>query len=305
MKFLEFLLIFFLIGLLVIAGYILWLILPGQTVEFGGYDANISSGIVSQSQFYPNMRYPTKEISFKIDSGCSAEKASDVREALSVLQQATVLSFYPTNGDAEINILCSDIAPTAGEEGHFVAGEGGPSEVLNSSSFSVILSGRIALYREESCDKPQVALHEILHALGFEHNDNQRSIMYPVTNCRQVLDQYIIDEINELYSIPSNPDLIVEEVEASKSGIYFNFEVIISNFGLVDSGPAHLTVFAEDKEIKSFDFPAGISIERKTVLTVQSLKIPRSANSVAFLIETDDQEISKENNRVELSITQD
>ena len=112
---------------------------------------------------------------------------------------------------------CSDITPEPTQKDHFVAGEGGPTLVINTTVYAIILEGKIALYRHEICDEPQIALHELLHALGFDHNSNSKSIMYPITNCAQELDDYIVQTINQLYSVPSRGDLLIEEIDANKS----------------------------------------------------------------------------------------
>ena len=214
-----------------------------------------------------------------------------------------MLRFTPDNAQPQIEILCSDVAPAAEEKNHFVAGEGGPTRIINASAYYVILGGKVSLYRSETCDEPKVALHEVLHALGFDHNQNPESIMYPVTNCRQHLDQYIIDTIDDLYKADSLPDLSIVDVSASKGGRYLFFDIGVANYGLRDASAVNLTVLADGNEVRSFDLQ-GITIGTKKVFSVQNLRIPTGTQHVSFRVETTDgsKELSYTNNREDLTV---
>ena len=302
MRILDLLIILLLFAVLGFGGYLFLTNLPSEPVEYDEFYANISAGVTSTGdQFYPNMRYRSREISYSIEDVCSVKKADDVKKAFEILEDATSLSFYPSR-DAEIQILCSEIAPEPTEKGHFVAGEGGPSEVINSTNFNVILSGKVSLFRNDKCETPQIALHEILHALGFDHNNNSQSIMFPVTNCNQELDEYIVKDINEIYSIDSKADIAIEKVSADKAGRYIDFEITISNFGLQDVRNSTLAVFADSEKIKDFDIGA-LEIGTKRILTVKNVRVPRTFSNIIFEVQTDDGEISKENNLAEIGVS--
>ena len=302
MRILDLLIILLLFAVLGFGGYLFLTNLPSEPVEYDEFYANISAGVTfTGDQFYPNMRYRSREISYSIEDVCSVKKADDVKKAFEILEDATSLSFYPSR-DAEIQILCSEIAPEPTEKGHFVAGEGGPSEVINSTNFNVILSGKVSLFRNDKCETPQIALHEILHALGFDHNNNSQSIMFPVTNCNQELDEYIVKDINEIYSIDSKADIAIEKVSADKAGRYIDFEITISNFGLQDVRNSTLAVFADSEKIKDFDIGA-LEIGTKRILTVKNVRVPRTFSNIIFEVQTDDGEISKENNLAEIGVS--
>ncbi len=305
MKFLDVLIMVMLFMLLGLGIYVLFLNLPNGSVQFQEFKFNSdifrevdfsTKGI----QFYPNMRYKERTISYSISNSCDSRRKGDVESAFSLIADETILEFYEVD-DAEIKILCSNIVPRPEEEGHFVAGEGGPSEIINTTNYAVIFSGKVSLFRENECKNPNIAIHEILHALGFDHNDNSGSVMYPITRCEQEIDSYIIEEINRLYSAESMPDLAVESVIANKTGRYLNFEISIINLGLDDSDSSNLGVYAGAQLVKEFGL-GSIGIGTRKILSVQNLVVPRGADVISFEIKTPESELSKENNFVELRL---
>ena len=305
MKFLDVLIILMLFVFLGLGLYVLWLNMPTEPIQFEEFifdrDNPFENVNFSKIQFYPNMRYKDKRISYSISSSCDLSKKRDIVAAFSIISDKSILEFYETDNEAEIKILCSDIAPRPEEEGHFVAGEGGPSEIINTTNYAVIFSGKVSLFRENECQNPNIAIHEILHALGFDHNDNQKSVMYPLTKCEQEIDNYLIEEINRLYSVESMPDLAVGSVIANKTGRYLNFEASVINLGLDDSKSATLSIYAEDVLIKDFDLGL-INVGTKKILSVQNLAISRKSELISFEIKTLENELSKENNFVELRL---
>ncbi|MFH1290768.1 MAG: matrixin family metalloprotease, partial [Nanoarchaeota archaeon] len=274
MRVLDFFVMLFLFVLLAVGMYLLWWNFPTQSTEFELYVANLSLDLPNESsQFHPNMRYPDREISYFLSQNCSARKKNDFEGAVEFLERRTILSFYESRISPEIWVTCSNVAPEPNEEGHFIAGEGGPSTILNATQYAVIMTGKVALYRDEACDTPQVATHEILHALGFDHNSNPDSIMYPVTNCDQEIDQHIINEIRDLYSVPSAADLVIESVKANKTGRYLNFEAVIANYGLKGVEESKLKVIVDGSVIEEFE-SEDIDIGAKKSLTV-TMGVPR------------------------------
>jgi hypothetical protein len=303
MKFLDFLFLLLLLGLLAGGIYFLWLNFPTEPTEFETFVANYSSEFPEEStQFHPNMRYPDSRIGYKLADTCTTKKRSDFIEATEFLSRETILSFYEST-NPDILVSCSNIAPEPDDEGHFVAGEGGPTIIINASQFAVITLGKIALYRPETCDRPQVAIHELLHALGFDHNSNPDSLMYPVTNCDQTLDQEIKDQIRTLYSIPSAADLLVESVKANKTGRYLSVDVVIANHGLKDSDDSTLLIYAENSLIKDFELE-DINIGSKKTLSITNIKVPRNTETIKLAIETTEKEISRNNNEVQITLDQ-
>ena len=308
MKVMDYLILLGLILFLSLGIWLLWLNLPAEEVQYRQVDLNLSfaSGVYSNtSQFYPRMRYKDKEISYWVDDSCDSKKKDSIFGALFRLMDETDLVFKQSDDeeDSEIEYLCSREPSQERDSEYYVAGEGGPIKIINTSNYFIILKGEVVLYSDETCPEAQVALHETLHALGFDHNKNESSILYPITNCKQVFDNYLIDEINGLYSEDSLPDLIIESLKANRTGDYLNFEASISNIGLDDANGAFLVILEEEgDEVKEFDLKdIEVGVRRK--LSVENLKLSSDNRKLVFKVGLKEQsEIDESNNIVTLVV---
>ncbi len=316
MKGADFLLLGFLLLLLGVAVYALYLNLPGEEVEFIKINGNNNQIKQNQTfedntnydeskQFYENMRFRDKHITYFLEEDCDEERRLRVEEAFDTLESETILSFSESSTDAEIIITCSEIAPDPEQKGHFIAGEGGPAHIINTSLYAVIFDGKISFFRPEKCDKPNIAIHELLHVLGFDHNNNPNSILYPTLDCNQVIDEYLIEQINWLYSADSLPDLYISEVEAKKSGRYVNFDIKIVNQGLSNAEGVTLEIYAGDRFIKEFELQT-IEIGTTKILNVENLAVPRTTKEITFSVddENDIKELFDNNNQVKLVVAE-
>lgn len=302
MRFFDMLLICFTLIALFFASFLIFEYYLNSNADFSKYVSDESISSNTSVQFYSNMRYKSNVITYSIENLCNIKKTKSAEGAFKIIEDKTNLKFIEVNDDPQISVVCSEIAPDSSDKDHFVAGEGGPVEVIQTSKYNVILSGKISLFRNERCDTPQIAVHEILHALGYDHNNNQKSILYPYTACDQIFDDYLIEDINRVYREESKPDLSIFSVDASKIGRYIDFDMTISNIGLEDSPNFKLIVRADQKEIKQFDIQ-NLSIGTKRTLNVKNLKGPLTGlKLLEFEIDSGIDELDKNNNLVVIGL---
>jgi len=253
-------------------------------------------------QFYSNMRYASNEISYKISS-CPLQKQNDMTEAFNLLEVQTLLKFNEVPTSEDISITCQDT--NVFQNDMFIAGEGGVKKVIQLRDFNIIMSGEILLIRNSECPKPNVALHELLHALGFKHSSNPGNIMYNVSECSQTISRDMIDKINLLYSVPSKPDFIVEDVSASLKGRFLNVNLSLVNAGFQDAGESVISIYAGKDKVKEMDIPA-LGVGQGEIITLENIFVPQiGVEEITVSSETSFDEISKENNNVKLKIQND
>jgi len=305
-QFVLLVIIFILLGAISYLLYSLYLELNAKPVSLISGNYNTSEYIIDdgQLQFYPNMRFSTKTISYKIDELCDRKKTARVKEAFLILERETELKFYESE-NGEIEIVCNESGemPKPGE--YFIAGEGGPTSVINSSLFNVIESGKVLLFYEKSlCDNPNVELHEILHVLGFKHASNKNSIMYNVLGCEQNLTLEILSEIKKIYSFDSLPDLYFNNVSATKRGSYLDFDTDVRNKGLINAKNVSLNVFKGDNLVKIFEL-GDLNYGEGKIMSIRNLKVGSNTKEMKFVIIYNKQELEKKNNFITLSVGQD
>ncbi len=292
--------IFSLIFVLLLALLVFFYFVPFDSVYFGA-DINSNFSLIGEEkmQFYPNMRFPSSEISYQI-SDCPLQKKNDMEYAFGIMENLSSLKFYPVKNNEEISIAFEERVKRTGDL--FIAGEGGPTNISSVGKFNVIFNGEILLIRESSCSKPNIALHELLHVLGFDHSTNPGNIMYNITNCNEIIGEDMINVINELYSIPSYPDLDFSNVSAVLNGKFLNINITVRNLGLGNSGESKIIIYADGSEIKKLDLePINIGYGR--IIVLQNLLVPKiNVNGLELIIDSNFNEINKENNRIQLGI---
>jgi hypothetical protein len=287
--------------LLIVLLFFYW-VFPLETINFGSTASrnfNFTFNNENKSmQFYPNLRYEGPNISYKISS-CNLQKEDEMKRAFSTIENLTVLNFYSVESNEEISVTCDDKARFEGDL--FIAGEGGPIKITKSENFNVIHEGGILLIRESKCENPNVGIHELLHALGFDHSENPNNVLYPVSKCSQEIGQDTISMINWLYSFPSLPDLMFENASAKMSGRYLDLNLTVRNGGLKDSPGAKIEVYADGKLVQEIKFDK-LDVGNGRKITIGNIFIlQKSINELRFLIKADFEELEKENNEVILN----
>lgn len=263
-----------LVMVLVFLLYILWQYVPSdiQSSRANLPEMKFETGNLSYkvSQFYPNMKFNHNEISYNIEAACEEEKKARMREAFRLLQsEVGIISFYETNEEPDIRVTCTQTIESSTGRNFFVAGEGGAEQIIQTKKYNVITKGIVLLYGNPhgsvSCSWPNVELHELMHVFGFEHSEDQNSLMYPyLASCDQKLDQEIINDMKELYSQPNLADLYFEEVKATKHGKYLDFNATIKNAGVIDAKNIVLAVYDDNEQgeffrLEDINFGAGVT----------------------------------------------
>lgn len=291
-------LVFILIALIGIVAYLTYF----TAVNFYATPENFSASIAGTenfnfvegvSQFYPHMRFKSSSISYYFGSECSKDKVDNMLLAFEYIKNKTgVLDFYENNL-GEIEIRCGEQYE---KEGMLVAGEGGPGTFLNGTLFSVITEGQIILLKD-SCSY-NVELHELMHVLGFGHSKDSGSIMYPIGYCNQVLSSDYIDELINLYSVPSLPDSYFSEISGTKKGMYLNLNFTVKNQGLADAENVSVYLEKDNKTLDTFSL-GDIDIGSGKIFSVENLRISSGTKQIRMVIK-DGREIYDSNNFADL-----
>jgi hypothetical protein len=293
-----------LIIMVLVLGLSIYWFIPTNTTEFNlssNSNSNFSLNAYDNNslQFYPNMRFKDATISYRIE-GCPLQRKNDMQWAFQIMGEDTVLNFYPVQSNPEITVTCEEAEKTDGNL--FVAGEGGPTNITVAGEFSVIEKGKILLMKDSECERPNIALHELLHVLGFDHSSNPKNIMYEISKCDQVISRDITDFIDEIYSIPSEPDLLFENASVKMHGRYMDINFSIRNNGLKDSGESSVSVIADGKEVENIDIPS-IQVGYGRRISVMNLLVNQiEVHDIYFIIENNFDELDKANNRVSFEI---
>lgn len=261
-------------------------------------------------QFYPNMKFNHNSISYEINSECNNEKKTRMIEAFQELEtRVGIINFHSVSTEPDIEVSCSEYTPKKDKD-YFIAGEGGAKEIIQTGRYNVITNGIILLHGNPhqfyECEWPNIELHELLHVFGFDHSQDQNSLMYSyLKSCNQKLDQSIVDDLKKIYSEKNLADLYFEKAEAVKKGKYLSFNVTIKNSGTLDAENVILKVFDANNRLKDFElnnipFGAGAN------LYVVNLKLKsRSSENIKLIIDADDsiKEIDEANNIADLDFS--
>ena len=301
------LIVFLMIGILAFYSVTLYQYLPQDPISLNADEiipdpiAVINYGLTPV--FAENLRFNHNNISYFIDGECSLVRQESMEEAFEIFEdEMKIISFYKSNFDPDIKVECSDVNIPFGNN-LYAAGEGGPSKIINTSSFKTIEKGKISLYDDQRCDSPIVELHELLHVFGFDHSENPRSIMYNVSRCDQKITVDMITIINELYSIEPLADAVIGNLTATKRGIYLDFNISILNEGLQDIEDINLSVLVDGKVIQTINM-GQLEIGYGRSLLAKDVTLPNSKTAkIIFELDYENsiREMNEDNNIREMS----
>jgi hypothetical protein len=290
---------------LIIISLVFFYFVPLNTLRFVPDSENNNFSLSSantQMQFYPNMRYSSNEISYRI-SDCTLQKENDMATAFAIVQNLTTLKFIPVSAGEEISVTCQE--KNRFENDMFVAGEGGVTKIIQSRNFNIILQGEILLIRTSECPRPNVAIHELFHALGFKHSANPSNLMYNITDCDQTISNDIVEEINRLYLTQSAPDLVVENVSAVMKGRFLSVNLSVVNGGLKEAGESKVVIYAGNSAVKNMNI-LPLEIGQGELITFENIFVPQiGVEDITVSAESSFKEIDKENNKIKLKIKSD
>ena len=290
------------VSVIVIIILIVIYFMPFNKLEFTSTPLNYNftiDGDISNVQFYPNMRFENKDLTYKI-SDCNIRKQEEMRTAFDIVENLTILGFSPVSSNEDITVTCDEKARYEG--GMFIAGEGGPTEIVRAGEYSVILHGKILLLRSSDCERPNVAIHELFHVLGFVHSNNPNNVMYNYTKCAQTIGEDIPRVINDLYSVPNYPDLLFESASGSMDGRYLDLDMTVRNLGLKASDSALIKVKMDGDTLKEVDLEE-LEIGNGRVISLNNLFVGKlSIGGISLVIEYSGKELDKNNNRISLEI---
>lgn len=280
--------------------FLYWFV-PFRDIQFasGVQNSNFSLVHGGEMQFYKNMRFPDSKISYYIDN-CPLQKSNEMEEAFAILEQQTILEFFPVKNNEDITVSCE--GRNRIEEGLFIAGEGGPTNITDIGEFSLITKGEILLIRGSECQEPNVAVHELLHVLGFNHSENKKNIMYYISDCKQVIGDDQINLLNKLYSYPNFPDLSIEKVDAYIHGRYLDTNITIKNKGFKTAPKSILEIYSDGKFAKEIEI-SQLEIGYGSTISLKNVWIPTlSVKELEFIVRSTFDELKKENNKIVLAI---
>ena len=273
--------------------------LPRGTIHFvNSGNSNFSLTDENQMQFYPNMRFANSNISYRI-SNCTLKKQNDMQSAFSIIENITLLNFYPTNSNEEIFVTCDEKLKSEGNL--FIAGEGGPTSIISAGNFNVILKGRILLIKKSDCPTPNVAIHELFHVLGFEHSLNKNNVMYNITDCSQTIGDDVVSLLNKLYSVQSYPDLAFGNVSAVMNGMFLDINMSVMNEGLQNSKESVILIYSNENLLKEINLEP-LDIGKGKLISIQNIFVLEKTDLIELTINSSYEEISKENNKIKLEI---
>lgn len=243
--------------------------------------------------------------------------ADDVKQALNIWQSTGIVSFAVVdNPNAEITIkwvnkLKEKSLDTLGNT---------DLKFINTTQFGVIQNATIELLTKSdsrelsSTDMINLALHEIGHAIGLQHTEED-DIMNPVlivpSKSIKPVSSNNINDLMELYKIPARPDIKINGVNATKFSFsrlgqdyfYLNISIDLQNIGLVDIENFKIQLGADNFVINE---GTQSKLEAGNILNIfhGNLRVDRNFTSVQVSIDPENiiDELNETNNFVDIPV---
>lgn len=245
------------------------------------------------------------------------EYVADVKKALDIWQSTGIVSFTVVdNPEADITI---GWAPNLKEKATDTLGNT-DLKFTDISQFGIIQNATVELLTKSesrqlnSKDMTNLALHEIGHAIGLQHI-NEDDVMNPTltipSNAVKEISISNTNNLQELYKSPAKPDLRIGGVNATKATFtrfgqnyfYLNISLEIQNVGLVDAKSYNIQLRADGLVVNE---APQVGLEIGNILSVfqGNLRIDRNFTSVQVNVDLDDNvdELDETNNFIEISV---
>ncbi len=174
---------------------------------------------------------------------------------------------------------------------------------------------RTASKQLSSVDMTNLAMHEIGHALGLGHSDQESDIMHPVLTVPssriKTISSSDINELNDAYDLPVKPDLKIAEAAANKTVIkkftktfyLINLTLTIENDGFTDARSPSLSIVAGNEQVKR-EILSDIDVGSKLNIFFGNIEASGDFNTIIIVLDPDNaiSELDENNNVVQLQI---
>jgi len=145
---------------------------------------------------HPDMHYiignPKSLYLYDISSACNSQQNNDIQSALDHLSDNTGIKFVQI--PSPLALVSGGIEYTCGDVQSY--GASGESEGGSLFFAYIIVSWNQIRLRNTGS---HVVIHETLHSMGFDHNQDPNSIMYPIGSGDAQIDPGIIEFLKTYY----------------------------------------------------------------------------------------------------------
>lgn len=191
---------------------------------------------------------------------------------------------------------------------------------INISGTGLIQSADIQLLTKSgpkqlsTIDMTNLAIHEMGHALGLNHSDDENDIMYPILvvpskEIKGIPDKEV-SRLQEIYSVEPEPDLRIIEANVSKATVkrittfyLINISLIIENNGLVDAISPQMAISTDGIAVKNDTLP-DIQIGNSLSVTLGNLRVEKDFSAIEIMLDPNNviDELNETNNFINVEV---